>query len=55
MKRGETKRMAKRRGLASASSETRSRVASLGGRASHGGGRPKNKGKKGGRSSISTS
>ncbi len=41
--------MAKGRGLASASAETRSRVASTGDRASHGGGRPKNKGKKGGK------
>jgi hypothetical protein len=43
--------MAQGRGLASASAETRQRVASLGGRASHGGGRPKTRGKKGGRSS----
>ncbi len=38
--------MKKGRGLASASAETRSRVASAGGRASHGGGRPKSKNKK---------
>jgi len=43
--------MATGRGLASASAQTRQRVASLGGRASHGGGRPKNRGKKGGKSS----
>jgi hypothetical protein len=43
--------MAQGRGLASASMETRQRVASAGGRASHGGGRPKSRGKKGGRSS----
>ena len=38
--------MAKGRGLASASAETRARVASAGGRASHGGGRPKGKHKR---------
>jgi hypothetical protein len=41
--------MAKGRGLAAASLETRQRVASAGGRASHGGGRPSTRGKKGGK------
>ena len=35
--------MKKGRGLAGASEETRKRVASAGGKASHGGGRPKSK------------
>jgi hypothetical protein len=52
MKKKEVKDMAKGRGLASASAETRSRVASAGGRASHGGGRPKSKGRKGGRMKL---